>query len=106
MRMSDKARTTQGDEARTGMKKIQRVPELILDVAHENTDKARTSHDKARRFNNCWNLSQKIFHHNVLAGKMKMNLKKGKPAIFILAVSIIENFLDDEDGVQSFFGES
>ena len=41
---------------------------------------------------------QKIFHHDVLAGRcgalqmqMKMNMNK-------LAVFIIENFLDDEDG--------
>ena len=32
--------------------------------------------------------------------------KKGKLAIFKLAVFIIENILDDEDGVRSFFGES
>ena len=35
-----------------------------------------------------------------------MNMKKGKLAIFKLAVFIIENILDDEDGVRSFFGES
>jgi hypothetical protein len=32
--------------------------------------------------------------------------EKGKLAIFKLTVFITENFLDDEDGVQSFFGES
>ena len=32
--------------------------------------------------------------------------EKGKVAIFKLAVFIIENILDDEDGVRSFFGES
>ena len=56
---------------------------------------------------------QKIFHHDVLAGRcgalqmqMQMNIKKGKLAIFKLTVFIIENLLDDEDGVRSFFGES
>ena len=42
IRASDKARMTPGEESRTGMIKIQRVWELILDVALENTDKART----------------------------------------------------------------
>jgi hypothetical protein len=60
MRTSDKAWITPGDETRIGIKKIQRVPELILDLARENTDKARTSHDKTRRFNNCRNLSKDI----------------------------------------------
>jgi len=98
-----------GDKARTGMKKIQQVPELILDVVHENTDKARTSHDKGRSFNNTAGIYQKIFHHDVLAGHANENEsehEKGKLAIFKLAVFIIENFLDDEDAVRSFFGES
>ena len=60
IRASDKARMTPGEESRTGMIKIQRVWELILDVALENTDKARTSNDKATRFSNCRNLSKDI----------------------------------------------
>ena len=42
IRASDKARMTPGEESRTGMIKIPRVWDLILDVALENTDKART----------------------------------------------------------------
>ena len=114
VRTSDKARTTQGDEARTGMKKIQRVPELILDVACENTPTKPGRAMTKQEDSTTAGIYQKIFHHDVLAGqcgalqmkmKMKMKMKEGKLAIFKLAVFIIENFLDDEDGVRSFFGE-
>jgi hypothetical protein len=106
---------TPGEESRTGMIKIQRVWELILDVALENTDKARTRQMCRQKIAKIAKIAmvryQKICHHDVLAGRccalqMKMNKKKGKLAIFKLAIFIIENILDDEDGVRSFFGES
>ena len=41
-----------------------------------------------------------------VANENEQEKRYDKLAIFKLAIFIIENILDDEDGVRSFFGES